>query len=94
MKYTQNTVAKTFKIYAGVNFVACLVLFFVAVDLLNLSSALAILWIATSIVINVGIYAIGEVIQLLDDIKQNTAKARSDADMGTTANVAADLPEL
>lgn len=94
MKYTQNTVAKTFKVYAGVNFVACLLLFFVAVDLLNLNGALAILWIATSIVINVGIYAIGEVIQLLDDIKQNTAKARSNINEDTTANIADELPEL
>ena len=27
MEYTQNTVAKTFKVYAGVNFVACLLLY-------------------------------------------------------------------
>ena len=94
MNYTQNTVAKTFKVYAGVNFVACLLLFFVAAGLLNLNGAIAILWIATSIVVNIGIYAIGEVIQLLDDIKQNTAKTRSNADVDTTANVAADLPEL
>ena len=94
MNYTQNTVAKTFKVYAGVNFVACLLLFFVAAGLLNLNGAIAILWIATSIVVNIGIYAIGEVIQLLDDIKQNTAKTRSNADVNTTANVAADLPEL
>lgn len=53
-----------------------------------------ILWIAASIVVNFGIYAIGEVIQILDDIKQNTAKARSNADMDATANVSADLPEL
>ena len=41
-----------------------------------------------------GIYAIGEVIQLLDDIKQNTAKARNDADVGSTAVVADELPEF
>lgn len=94
MEYTQNTVAKTFKVYAGVNFVACLLLLFIAVGLLNLNGALAILWIATSIVINVGIYAIGEVIQLLDDIKQNTAKARSNTNEDTAANIADELPEL
>ena len=44
--------------------------------------------------VNFGIYAIGEVIQLLDDIKQNTAKARNDADVGSTAVVADELPEL
>ena len=33
-------------------------------------------------------------IQLLDDIKQNTAKARNDADVGSTAVVADELPEL
>lgn len=94
MNYTQNTVAKTFKVYAGVNFAACFLLLFIAADSLYLNSAIAILWIAASIVINVGIYAIGEIIQLLDDIKQNTAKARSDSEADTTANVAADLPEL
>ena len=94
MNYTQNTVAKTFKVYAGVNFAACFLLLFIAADSLYLNGAIAILWIATSIVVNIGIYAIGEVIQLLDDIKQNTAKTRSNADVNTTANVAADLPEL
>lgn len=94
MNYTQNTVAKTFKVYAGVNFAACLLLFFIVAGKMEINGAIAILWIATSIVVNVGIYAIGEVIQLLDDIKQNTAKVKSNADMDATVNVAADLPEL
>lgn len=94
MKYTQNTVAKTFKVYAGVNFAVCLLLFFIVAGTVEITGTIAVLWIATSIVVNIGIYAIGEVIQLLDDIKQNTAKAKSNADMDATANVSADLPEL
>lgn len=94
MEYTQNTVAKTFKVYAGVNFVACLLLLFIAAGLLNLNGALAILWIATSIVVNVEIYAIGEVIQLLDDIKQNTAKSARESISEDTLSSTDELPEL
>ena len=94
MKYTQNTVAKVFKVYSGVNSIACILLLFILAGTTGISDIAGIIWIAVSIVVNFGIYAIGEVIQLLDDIKQNTAKTRSNADMDTTANVAADLPEL
>ena len=94
MKYTQNTVAKVFKVYSGVNSIACILLLFILAGTTGISDVAGIIWIAVSIVVNFGIYAIGEVIQLLDDIKQNTAKARSDADVDTTANVAADLLEL
>ena len=34
------------------------------------------------------------ILQLLDDIKQNTAKARSNINEDTTANIADELPEL
>lgn len=94
MKYTQNTVAKVFKVYSGVNFIACILLLFILADTTGISDVAGIIWIAVSIVVNFGIYAIGEVIQLLDDIKQNTAKARNDADVGSTAVVADELPEL
>ena len=52
-----------------VNFNACILLGFFASD----DMAMTIILIAASIVVNLGIYAIGEVIQLLDDIKQNTS---------------------
>lgn len=94
MEYENNTVAKIFKIYAILNAVACFIFMYVLIAADYLDTLGVIIWIGTSIVVNVGIYAIGEVIQLLDDIKQNTAKTRSNADMDTTANVAADLPEL
>ena len=94
MKYTQNTVARIFKVYAILNAVACFVIMYGLIAGYYLNTIGVILWIAASIVVNFGIYAIGEVIQILDDIKQNTAKARSNADMDATANVSADLPEL
>ena len=67
---------------------------FILAGTTGISDVAGIIWIAVSIVVNFGIYAIGEVIQLLDDIKQNTAKARNDADVGSTAVVADELPEL
>ena len=94
MKYTQNTVAKVFKVYSGVNSIACILLLFILAGTTGISDVAGIIWIAVSIVVNFGIYAIGEVIQLLDDIKQNTAKARNDADVGSTAVVVDELPEL
>ena len=94
MKYTQNTVAKVFKVYSGVNSIACILLLFILAGTTGISDVAGSIWIAVSIVVNFGIYAIGEVIQLLDDIKQNTAKARNDADVGSTAVVADELPEL
>lgn len=94
MEYENNTVARIFKVYAILNAVACFIFMYVLIAADYLDTLGVIIWIGTSIVVNVGIYAIGEVIQLLDDIKQNTAKARSNADMDATANVSADLPEL
>ena len=94
MKYTQNTVAKVFKVYSGVNSIACILLLFILAGTTGISDVAGIIWIAVSIVVNFGIYAIGEVIQLLDDIKQNTAKARSNINEDTTANIADELPEL
>lgn len=94
MKYTQNTVAKVFKVYSGVNSIACILLLFFLAGTTGISDVAGIIWIAVSIVVNFGIYAIGEVIQLLDDIKQNTAKARSNTNEDTAANIADELPEL
>lgn len=94
MKYTQNTVAKVFKVYSGVNSIACILLLFILAGTTGISEVAGIIWIAVSIVVNFGIYAIGEVIQLLDDIKQNTAKARSNINEDTAANIADELPEL
>ena len=94
MKYTQNTVAKVFKVYSGVNSIACILLLFILAGTTGISDVAGIIWIAVSIVVNFGIYSIGEVIHLLDDINQNTAKARSNINEDTTANIADELPEL
>ena len=72
MNYEQNSIAKAVKVYAGINFAACLILWFYLITEDILYGTLSIVWLAASVVINFGIYALGEVIQLLDDIKQNT----------------------
>ena len=69
MNYQKNNVASIFKIYSFINFFVCIIVA-VKLDLRDLS----IFFIATAIVVCVGIYAIGEVIQLLDEIKQNTSR--------------------
>ena len=94
MEYENNTVARIFKVYAILNAVACFIFMYVLIAGYYLDTIGVILWIAASIVVNFGIYAIGEVIQLLDDIKQNTAKARSNTNEDTAANIADELPEL
>ena len=94
MKNTKNTVAQIFKIYAIVNFVACLFMTSRIEDYFYYAATeISMVWIAVSIVVNVVIYAVGEVIQLLDDIKQNTAKGGSSVDE-IAARAADELPEL
>lgn len=94
MKYTQNTVAKTFKVYAILNAVACFVIMYALIAGYYLDTIGVILWIAASIVVNFGIYAIGEVIQILDDIKQNTAKSVRESISEDTLSATDELPEL
>ncbi len=73
MNYKENTVAKITKIYAVGNLVVSLLSCCMLFSLYYVDIAVGIILIAASIVINFGIYIIGEVIQLLDDIKQNTS---------------------
>lgn len=73
MEYENNTVAKIFKIYAILNAVACFIFMYVLIAADYLDTLGVIIWLAASTVINFEIYAVGEVIQILDDIKQNTA---------------------
>ena len=54
MKYTQNTVAKVFKVYSGVNSIACILLLFILAGTTGISDVAGIIWIAVSIVVNFG----------------------------------------
>ena len=83
MNYQKNGIASAFKIYSIVNLCAALILT-LTLDLAGFS----ILVLATALVASAGIYAIGEVIQLLDEIKQNTAGKQSESK--PDANAAAD----
>ncbi len=94
MKYEKNTVAKIFKIYAILNAVACFIFMYVLIAADYLDTLGVIIWIGTSIVVNVGIYAIGEAIQILDDIKQNTAKSACGSISEDTLSMTDELPEL
>ena len=69
----QNTVAKILKIYAVVNaFCGFILGLYVRGDSDNpILLGVCIYFIATCIVASFGIYAFGEVVQLLQDIKRN-----------------------
>lgn len=94
MEYENNTVARIFKVYAILNAVACFIFMYVLIAADYLDTLGVIIWIATSIVVNVGIYAIGEAIQILDDIKQNTAKSVRESISEDTLSATDELPEL
>ena len=83
MNYQKNGIASAFKIYSIVNLCAALLLA-LTLDL----GGLTVLFLAAALVASAGIYAIGEVIQLLDEIKQNTAGKQSESQ--PDANAAAD----
>lgn len=74
MNYQKNGIASAFKIYSIVNFCAALILI-LALDL----EGFTILVLAAALIASAGIYAIGEVIQLLDEIKQNTTGKQSES---------------
>ena len=89
MNYQKNGIASAFKIYSIVNLCAALLLA-LTLDL----KGLTILVLAAALVASAGIYAIGEVIQLLDEIKQNTAgkqsKSKSDTSIAVDTSTAED----
>ncbi len=74
MNYQKNGIASAFKIYSIVNLCAALLLA-LTLDL----GGLTVLFLAAALVASAGIYAIGEVIQLLDEIKQNTTGKQSES---------------
>lgn len=83
MEEEKNIVAMIFKVYAILNFVGG---FMLAIDLIE---EMGILLVGGLLVVSFLIYAIGEVVQLLDDIKQNTARYASICENnGTNTNFA------
>lgn len=70
----QNTVAKILKIYAVINAICSLILglYFRGESDSPIIIGICIYFIATAIVASFGIYAFGEVVQLLQDIKDST----------------------
>ena len=86
----KNTVAQILKIYAIINFFCCLILSIVIGDKVNING-IGIYFFAASLVTNFIIFAIGEVVQLLHDIKINTQKPPTNA---TDKPDPDELPEL
>ena len=71
----KNLVAKILQIYALVNAVAGAVLMFIIAD--SLEWTVAIIWFALALVVSFFIYAFGEIIELLTEIKINSSGSSS-----------------
>lgn len=91
----QNMVAKILKIYAIVNAVAGLIigLFWLSEDV-ELLSILSIFFIGLCLVFSFGIYAFGEVVQLLQDIKDGTQGTMNSISKNINNNSSDDLPNI
>ena len=87
MEKENNTVAKIMKVYAILNLVVCLILAFV---IGGDSETLGIIFFSIALCINFAIYAAGEVIQILHDIRRSTAASAS----ATVKQSDDELPEL
>ena len=92
---SKNTVAKILKVYGVLNgAVGTIFGIYVAADW---EAATGIIIIAAALVVRFGIYAFGEVVSLLSDIRANTgANASANAPASSSAQPAPfdDLPEL
>ena len=84
---TKNIVAQVLKVYAIINFVVCLIM---SVNIGNIFDGMGIYFFAVSLVVNFGIFAFGEVVQLMQDIKINTQNQTS----SHHRVIADELPEL
>ena len=81
----KNLVAKILQIYAIINAIGGLVLMFFIADAFD--GGIGFLCFAVVLVVSFFIYAFGEVIRLLEEIKNNTSTSKS-------AVVSDELPEL
>ena len=85
---SKNTVAQVLKVYAIINFIAGIILSIVIGKNIDIDG-IGIYFFAASLVINFVIFAFGEVVQLLHDIKINTSNHATAS--STTSD---ELPEL
>ena len=91
----QNIVAKILKIYAIVNAVAGLLISLSMHDsYVDLIGSLSFVFFGLSIVVSFGIYAFGEVIQLLQDIKDGTQGTMNSISKNINNNSSDDLPNI
>ena len=67
---SRNTVATIIQVYAYLNVIAGAILSFIAAD--EVSGIVAVLFFAAVLFVSFMLYAFGEIIALLQDIKNNT----------------------
>ena len=85
---SKNTVAQVLKIYAVINFIFGIILSISIGKNIDIDG-IGIYFFAVSLVTNFAIFAFGEVVQLLHDIKINTSNHATSS--STTSD---ELPEL
>ena len=85
---SKNTVAQVLKVYAVINFIFGIILSISIGKNIDIDG-IGIYFFAVSLVINFVIFAFGEVVQLLHDIKINTSNHATSS--STTSD---ELPEL
>ena len=91
----KNIVAQILKIYAIVNAVAGLLISLSMHDsYVDLIESLSFVFFGLSIVVSFGIYAFGEVIQLLQDIKDGTKGTIDSISKNINNNSSDDLPNI
>ena len=91
----KNIVAQILKIYAIVNAVVGLFIFLsMQESYVDLIESLSFVFLGACIVVSFGIYAFGEVIQLLQDIKDNTQGTINSISKSSNNNVSDDLPNI
>lgn len=69
-----NFVASVIKIYSVVNLIGCIILTLIVSN--SMGGLYAFVFFCIGLVVNFGMYAFGEIISLLQDIKDNTNKVR------------------
>ena len=91
----KNIIAQILKIYAIVNAVVGLFIFLsMQESYVDLIESLSFVFLGACIVVSFGIYAFGEVIQLLQDIKDNTQGTINSISKSSDNNVSDDLPNI
>ncbi len=86
----KHKLAKLIQGYAILNGVCWVILFFFMLD----SPIVAIIALAAGILVSVGMYTIGEVVQLLHEIRNNTANTAVVTPTGKTTISNSQLPKL